>query len=106
MTEREMDALIRRWLAAREPSETPASMRDAVASVPYVEPRSWRPSLAPALSIAIGAAAVAVAALLGYQFLGCAHRWAWATAGESSAAFGSGGQRTGRLRIGRRHLRR
>ena len=61
-----MDALIRRWLAAREPSETPASMRDA-ASVPYAEPRSWRPSLAPALSIAIGAAAVAVAALLGYQ---------------------------------------
>jgi hypothetical protein len=67
MTESEMHARIRRWLAARDPGEVPASMRDAVAEVAYDQPRSWRSGIAAA--VAIAAAAVVVVTLLGYQIL-------------------------------------
>lgn len=66
MTESDMDARIRRWLAARDPDETPASLRDAVAQVAHDQPRSPRSGIAAAVAIA---AAAAVVVVLGYQLL-------------------------------------
>lgn len=67
MTESDMNARIRRWLAARDPGEVPGSMRDAVAEVAYDQPRSWRSGIA--VAVAIAAAAVVVVTLVGYQLL-------------------------------------
>lgn len=66
MTESE-NARIRRWLAARDPGEVPASLRDAVAGVAYDQAGSRRSGITAA--VAIAAAAVIVVTLLGYQLL-------------------------------------
>jgi hypothetical protein len=70
MTESEMDARIRRWLAAREPDEVPLTMRDAVAEVPYGEPRSGKRRARYRWPLRILAVAALIGAIGGAALLG------------------------------------